>query len=127
MLYRKACKIKVGDVVTDKQTGINTTVLEITKDNDSNDLFFRCICNGKVSTYHHSAIRLPLSTEEQAELYLKDKNTRVFIDYINEIGEWLYSVVVDKSDGFWLDSFPTHKEAEDYIKEHNLKMIDDAA
>lgn len=54
--------------------------------------------------------------------YLNDPTTKVFIHHNNESGEWLYSVVVENSGGFWLDSFKTRVEAERYIQKNNLSL-----
>ena len=56
----------------------------------------------------------------EADKYISDPNTRVFINHNNDAGPWRYSVEVS-GEGFWLDSFKTEKEARDYIKKHNLK------
>ena len=42
---------------------------------------------------------------------------------INELGEWLYSVVVEESNEFCLASFKTYEEAEQYIVENQLKKF----
>jgi hypothetical protein len=67
-----------------------------------------------------------MTTEDQVVKYINDPNTRVYINYNDETGEWLYSVVVDNSEAFWLDSFetenaaiPTDKELEYKIKYEN--------
>lgn len=56
--------------------------------------------------------------------YISDPETRVSTYHNNEIGEWLYSVVVENSGEFWLDSFPTLEEAEEYIRKNNLKKVE---
>lgn len=66
---------------------------------------------------------MPMPAEKLADIYLKSKNTQVYIDYNKEIGQWLYSVVVADSDAFWLASFDTEQEAQDYIRQHNLKIV----
>lgn len=62
--------------------------------------------------------------EAQIAAYIADPETRVSIHYNNEIGKWLYSIVVENSDEFWLDSFPTLEEAEKYIETNNLKKAE---
>lgn len=61
------------------------------------------------------------TVEAKIAAYIADPETRVFIYHNNETGEWLYSIVVENSDDFWLDSFPTLEEAEKYIETNNLK------
>ena len=58
MNYRKAAKIKVGDYVVDKESNEPMQVLAIEKDDDSNDLFFKCNWLGRIRTYHHTAIEI---------------------------------------------------------------------
>lgn len=74
-----------------------------------------------------TATALEEATEKQAAIYMSDPDTRVFISRNNELraDEWQYSVVVENSDGFWLDSFGTEEEAETFIRKHNLKKVGD--
>ena len=46
----------------------------------------------------------------------KSSHTQVYIDYNKEISQRLYGVVVADSDAFWLVSFDTEQEAQEYIK-----------
>ena len=61
--------------------------------------------------------------QEETNKYLEDPKTRVWINYNNEAGRWIYSVQV-KGTSFWLDSFSTKKGALAYIKEHGLKKVE---
>jgi hypothetical protein len=38
-----------------------------------------------------------------------------------ELDEYEYAVEICGSDGFWLASFTTEREAKEYIKDHNLR------
>ena len=62
--------------------------------------------------------------DETVRKYIEDPNTRVYILHNDETGIWYYSVVVDGSRGFWLDSFETEEEAAKYIKDNNLTMCE---
>ena len=97
-----------------------TTVLSVELDDGGKDIFFHCTDG----CFHHTAVNLALSTsvDLQVERYLKNSKTRVFINHNDELGEWWFSVEVRGSGGFWLDSFITKEEAEDYIRKHNLKI-----
>ena len=119
MTYREAKKVKVGDSLLMKDKNyISTSVLEIEQDSGSKTIFFRCT-NGLFS---HVALSLPIPLDNLVKIFIKNPKTRVFIDCNNEVREWLYSVVVDESDGFWLASFDTQQEAEEYIRTHKLIM-----
>lgn len=119
MTYREAKKVKVGDSLLMKDKNyISTSVLEIEQDSGSNTIFFRCT-NGLFS---HVALSLPMPLDDLVKIFIKNPKTRVFIDHNNETGEWFYSVVVDESDGFWLASFDTQQEAEEYIRTNKLIM-----
>ena len=124
MTYTEAQGIKRGDMIADIKTGVSLVVLDVLRDAD-NELYFRCIHNGDIEVYHYSAIREVLSVEEQTQLYLQDANTRVYIKPNNDTGKWLFSVVVENSDDFWLDAFDTVQEAIDYIETNGLQMVDD--
>lgn len=119
MTYREAKSVKIGDTVLRKNQNYKpTSVLELSEDKNAHAIFIRCTAG----LFHHTALCKAMSSEKLAEHYLKSKHTRVYIDHNNEIGEWLYSVVVVDSDAFWLDSFDTEKEAKNYIQEHGLRM-----
>ena len=49
-------------------------------------------------------------TYRQALYLVTRPNFSVYIDHNDEIGEWLWSVVVTGTD-FWLESFDTREEA----------------
>lgn len=122
MTYREAKKIKPRDVVLTDKHYIRLHVLEIQHDESSHDIFLRCD-DGRL--YHHTALYMPMPVDEIVRRFVKDPSTRVYIDYNNELGAntWLYSVVVDESEWFWLDSFDTEEEAKKYIAENHLKMV----
>ena len=65
---------------------------------------------------------IPESLSMQIQKYIKDPATRVYIKHNRDTGEWLYSVVVENSGDFWLDSFKTEKAALNYIEKCKLKM-----
>lgn len=71
---------------------------------------------------------VPEATKCQIKAYLTDPDTRVYIKYNNDMGAdlWLYSVVVEGAQDFWLDAFPTANEAVDYIRRHHLKVAKEA-
>ena len=52
----------------------------------------------------------------------KIENTGKSID----AGARQYSVEVENSDDFWLDSFPTEEEAKDYIERNHLTVAETA-
>lgn len=128
MLSRDAKKLKVGDTVVEIADHRPMKIEKIEYDQNGRDIFFTCQkdgdMTGRPSIYHHRAIRLPLSPDEEVELYIKDRNTRVRIRYNDELGEWRYAVEVEDSNGFWLDSFKTKEEAEEYIKDKKLKTVE---
>lgn len=120
MTYREAKKVKcVSTLLRKSQNYKPTSVLEIIEDKDTHAIFFRCTDG----LFYHDALCMPMPAEKLADIYLKSKNTQVYIDYNKEIGQWLYSVVVADSDAFWLASFDTEQEAQDYIRQHNLKIV----
>ena len=49
----------------------------------------------------------------------------VWINHNNDTGDWQYSVQVAEGfdKGFWLDSFGTKEEAEEFIKLHELRDV----
>lgn len=66
------------------------------------------------------------TTEDDVKEYIRDPKTRVFIKHNDETGEWLYSIVVDGSNGFWLDAFESKPAAEEYISRNHLQMVADS-
>lgn len=119
MTFRQAKKVRVGETLLMKGHNFKpTSVLEIEEDKAARAIFFR----STAGLFHHSAVCKAMPVDELAALYLKSKHTRVYISHNNEIGQWLYSVVVADSDAFWLDSFDTELEAKEYISQHGLKM-----
>ena len=125
MTYTEAQGIKRCDMIADIETGISMVVLDIDHDKRSGDLYFNCIHNGEINKYHHTDVRKVLSVWEQTQQYLQDANTRVYIKPNNDTGEWLFSVVVENSDDFWLDAFQTEQEAIDYINRNSLQMVEE--
>jgi len=61
--------------------------------------------------------------EEAISEYIRNPDTRVFINYNDEAGIWQYSVQVSGT-AFWLNSFETKPKALEYIEENGLKMDD---
>jgi len=61
--------------------------------------------------------------EEAISEYIRNPDTRVFINYNDEAGIWQYSVQVSGT-AFWLNSFETEPKALEYIEENGLKMDD---
>ena len=121
MTYREAKKVKVGSTLLRRSQNFKATrVLEISEDVDAKAVFFRCTDG----LFHHEALCLPMPIDELVERYIRSPKTRVYIDHNNELGQWLYSVVVEDSDAFWLDSFDTEQEALDYIRSAKLKLAD---
>lgn len=56
MTYATARNVKIGDMVVCKCNQNKMIVLDIEKDTDGNNLFFRCIFDGKELVYHHTAV-----------------------------------------------------------------------
>lgn len=131
MNYKAAKKVSSGNYVWLPDYKHNGRVTKIEADEEHRDIFFTCIVDvgdGKASResiYHHTAVQPPKSTDEQAAFYLNDPDTKVYINYNNELGEneWLYSVVVADSGAFWLCSYDTEEEALAYIRENSLQMV----
>ena len=64
-----------------------------------------------------------ISVEQQIKNYIKSKEpTSVCVHYNDELGEWVWAVVVHNTD-FWLDSFQYKKDAVAYCKKHGLKIM----
>jgi len=124
MRYTEAKKLQVNDLVWVPEARQNGRITEIEKDAQSNDLFFRIRLDHPEndSLFHHTAVQPSKSLNEIVVFYLKDPQTKVFIKHNDELGEWLYSVEVIDSDAFWLCSFDTLNEAQNYIKEHHLTV-----
>jgi len=124
MRYTEAKKLQVNDLVWVPEARQNGRITEIEKDAQSNDLFLRIRLdyseNG--SLFHHTAIRPSKSLNEIVAFFLNDPQTKVFIKHNDELGKWLYSIEVVDSDAFWLCSFDTLAEAQNYIKEHHLTV-----
>lgn len=122
MTYRDAKKVKPGGQVMllqkERRYAI-TTVLSITNSDEAREIVFHCTDGD----FRHDKVSPVIPIEAQAERFLMSSSTRVFINHNDELGEWLYSVEVVDSDGFWLGSWPTKEEAERYITDNNLKMV----
>lgn len=118
MQYKEALTVKIGDVLHLKNCNYRETrVLSIDHSRRYHTVTFHCTA-GDVG---HKEVSLPISNTELAQRFLKDPKTRVYISRNRELGEWLYSVVVEDADEFWLASFATSEDAERYIAEHQLK------
>lgn len=52
-----------------------------------------------------------------------DEKAAVKIFHNNDTGEWLYSVEVVGSDGFWLASYKTERAAQRFVERHQLPVI----
>lgn len=120
MTQFEAKNVKKGALLLIKSRNyVPTTVLEVKQDSETNTIFF--ICTDGIFSYDDMSG--PMSTEELTEIYLKDPKTRVRIYHNEETGEWLYSVAVENSQGFWLDSFETEQEANEYIQANHLAIV----
>ena len=120
--FKKARTIKTGEyVIVPAEKYRWFPVLKIEYDTDSNNVFFHTT-NG---IYHHRAVisAKDLSMNDIVNRLIKDPKTRVYIKYNDELGYWRYSVVVHDSGDFWLDSFVTKEEAEEYVKTNKLKLV----
>jgi hypothetical protein len=65
-----------------------------------------------------------MTVNEQITEYINDPDTRVYIKHNNELNydEWVYAVVVENSNDFWLDVFETKDDAIEFIESNNLKL-----
>jgi len=67
----------------------------------------------------------PDPTMQRVRAYLKQK-VPVYLYHNNDAGEWQWSVVVHEGqpspNDFWLDAFPTKKEAQQYCRQHGLTI-----
>lgn len=61
---------------------------------------------------------------KEVRQYLEDTNTEVVVYNNDEAGVLQYSVMVVNSGGFWLNSFPKKTKALDYVKHHNLTLVE---
>lgn len=118
MQYKDALNVQVGELLCLRYNNYKlTNVLEIEHNRRYHMIRFRCT-DGE---YSHKEVILPPSNEELAQKYITNPQTRVFINRNHEFGEWLYSVVVEDTNEFWLASFKTREDAEQYIAENQLK------
>lgn len=121
MQYKEALNVQVGDLLHLKYDNYREThVLRIDHNRQFHLITYHCTSG----TYTHKEVSFPLSNEERAKRFINNSKTRVFIRRNHDLGEWLYSVVVEDSDDFWLASFETKEEAERYIAENELKISD---
>ncbi len=121
MDYKTACKVsELGQLMMKEKNYEVTTILGITNDSENRIVYFRCTDG----IFPHTSVVLPMSVQALTQLFLRSPKTTVFINHNDESGEELYSVQVVDSDGFWLDSFKTQQEAEQYIKDHGLKKVE---
>ena len=120
MQYKDALKVQKGDLLCLKYSNYRMTqVLAIEHNRRYHMITFHCT-DGE---YAHKEVILPISNEELAQKYIKDPHTRVYVKRNHELGEWLYSAVVEESNEFCLASFKTYEEAEQYIVENQLKKF----
>lgn len=120
MTYDEATNVKAGALLLIKSRNyVSTHVLQVEHNSDSNTIFFRCT----EGTFSYEDMSLPMSTKELTEIFLKDPKTKVCVYHNNELGEWLFSVAVENSQGFWLDSFTTEQEAYEYIRANHLVVV----
>lgn len=118
MQYKDALKVQEGDLLCLKYSNYKITrVLTIEHNRLYHTITF-CCTDGE---YGHKEVIFPISNEELAQKYIQDPKTRVYISRNHELGEWLYSVVVEETNEFWLASFKSCEEAEQYITENQLK------
>ena len=124
MRFSEAKNLKVNDFVWVPEARQNARITEIQADSDGKDLFFRLNLDEPEfrSLFHHTAVQPVKTTDEVVEFFLSDSKTKVVINHNNELGQWLYSIQVVDSGGFWLYSFHTQEEAEKYIRAHKLKL-----
>lgn len=63
--------------------------------------------------------RLPKYCRDEAITRTKRDGFAVFIEQRNDLGKWLFAVIDAEDDGaddFWMDAFPTHEEAQDFMR-----------
>jgi len=65
-----------------------------------------------------------MNTEDQIKKYINDK-VPVSIIYSTELYEPVWAVLVDESDEFWLDAFPSQQLAIDFCLGHGLNFTVD--
>ena len=119
MTYRQALDLVPGDYVLIKTQNLKQThVLSVIASEDGKTATIHCTDGD----FAHTQLSTVIPNDKIAEKYIKDPKTRVFINHNDELGEWLYSVEVADSDGFWLSSFDSQAEAEQYIQDHHLKV-----
>lgn len=115
--------IAAGDTVFRVQENYKATrVLEIVEDGNGAVKSYRCT-DGTFSPTEVVPAR-EFNDNSLVQLFLESPKTRVFIRPNSDAGVWQYSVEVENSDGFWLDSFPTEEEAKDYIERNHLTVAD---
>lgn len=61
--------------------------------------------------------------QKQIDAYIADPDTRVYIYKNTETGVLYYSVAVENSGSFWLDSFHTEEEARQFVQKNNLRLV----
>lgn len=115
--------IAAGDTVFRVQENYKAThVLEIIEDGNGVVKAYRCT-DGTFAPGEVVQAR-KFNDNSLVQLFLESPKTRVFIRPNSDAGVWQYSVEVENSDGFWLDSFPTEDEAKDYIERNHLTVAD---
>lgn len=81
--------------------------------------------SGKMEQYYPDDV-MQEDAFRAALKYIQDPNTRVYIYRNNELNGavWMYSVAVEGSEGFWLNSFYSKPEAEEFILVNHLHRCD---
>ena len=121
MTYEQALAIKVGQTLLRKDQKYKMIqVLSMRVKPKDHQVFFV----SSDGVFSRDMVEPPKSMEEIISRFIQDPDTRVFVHYNNETGHWCYSVVVADSDGFWLNSFETEKEANEYISQNHLKILE---
>lgn len=76
--------------------------------------------NGGMENFYSS---ITAGLDKIAKDYISNPDTRVFINYNNDMGNYQHSIQVQGTD-FWLTSFDTEQEALQYIEENGLVKAD---
>lgn len=119
MTYREAKKVKCGSTLLRKSQNYKpTSVLEIIEDKDTHAIFFRCTDG----LFYHDALCMPMPAEKLADIYLKSRILKCILITIKKLVNgyivWWWQFMT-----LWLASFDTEQEAQDYIRQHNLKIV----
>lgn len=119
MQYKDALNVQVGDLLYLKHDNYRETrVLRI----DHNRLHHLITYHCTGGSYLHKEVILPLHKNEISKNFLQNPDTRVYISLNRGSDGHRYKVVVEDSNGFWLDAFETKEKAEQFISEHHLNI-----